>query len=113
MTATTKSISFKFADGECPNQAWGWVDGKWFYFRGRWGAWTLEVGDGPNEFEMPEKVEIILYGGDVIDGEEPGWWSPDKIEPFVRGLLEGLMTTDRCIFLLSVAIIVACAFGWI
>jgi hypothetical protein len=85
-----KSISFKFAGGQCPNQAWGWVDGKWFYFRGRWGAWTLEVGDAPDEFELPKNVETYLDGVDVIDGNEPGWWSLDKIEPFVRNLLEKL-----------------------
>jgi hypothetical protein len=90
MTATTKSISFKFADGECPNQAWGWVDGKWFYFRGRWGAWTLEIGNAPTEFNLPEKVEICLDGSDAIDGAPPGFWEPEKIEPFVRSLLEKL-----------------------
>ena len=53
----------------CPTQAEGTVDGQFFYFRARWGDWTLAISD-----TAQDAVRTAMDFGD-----SHGWstWGPD------------------------------------
>jgi len=69
--------------GNCPVQAEGTVDGTPFYFRARWGSWSLAVGEncvGAAESEDGVWVREREYGDGRYDA---GWMSVDEARAFL------------------------------
>ena len=60
--------------GNCPVQAEGVVDGKPFYFRARWNAWSLSV-DQNDDILNPEWCYIENYG----DGPYDAGWMEESV----------------------------------
>lgn len=67
--------------GSMPNQAEGDLNGKRFYFRARWGGWSLRVADTDHDAVTGEIVES---GAD----ENAGWWTETESKKFLVDLLE-------------------------
>ena len=66
--------------GKMPNQVEGIVNGRPFYFRGRFNYFIFEV--------FKEKIfKDVIY---CVEGDasEAGWWEDDKTIAFVKELLE-------------------------
>ena len=76
---TPSNTHYGYYGDQMPNQAWGAVNNKHFYFRGRHGYWTLEI-----------EGKKVADGKDQINGADPGWWEEEDIKPFVDALLEKL-----------------------
>ncbi len=96
MTHTILSEYF----GMMPNQAWGTLNGKGFYFRARHGSWALHtfpVPAGSSEEEM--KAIYINEGNGLTDIDEivaqgdddrAGWWEGEEVGQFVEARLQEL-----------------------
>lgn len=56
-----------------PNQVVGTIDGEPFYFRARWGQWTLQIA-----------------GKYVAEGEDPGagWWDDSQTLEVFKSAVE-------------------------
>lgn len=69
-------VSYKFCGGTYPAQAWGKIGKRFFYFRARWGIWTLTVATTREKSfqvaeNMGEELPEVLYqawGDDPDDG---------------------------------------------
>ena len=64
------ALEIKSVGGMCPCQAEGVWDDQSFYFRARWGAWTIEIGATPDD---------AVSGELVAEGEDStgGWMSEE------------------------------------
>lgn len=82
MTQRTFIVTQADHVGRMPNQVFGTIDGRAFYFRARWGEWCLYADADAN------RTVLADGGGEVINGEQPGWWSGEDTLAFVRALLE-------------------------
>lgn len=69
----------------CPNQVEGEFDGQLFYFRARFGEWSLcRVRPGPEA-----SWERIDFDNPVAEGddESAGYWEPEEFLPFCERLV--------------------------
>lgn len=71
-------IKVNWLGGNCPVQAEGTVGGKKFYFRARYGHWSLSIGDDP--VPSPEWYYEEEYGTEPFDA---GWMSEDEVRAFI------------------------------
>ena len=75
------SYDLQRVEGMMPNQSYGTLNDKRFYFRARWGHWTLRTGDS-------EDGAVL---GDLVDEgsqENAGWWEQKEHKEFVIKLLQ-------------------------
>lgn len=69
-------VSYRFCGGAYPAQAWGKIGKLFFYFRARWGTWTLTVATTREKsFQVAEGMDEVFpevvyqaWGDDPDDG---------------------------------------------
>lgn len=72
-----------------PNQYEGRIDGRPFYFRGRWGGWRLHVNSDTSGKGYDGTV--VAYG----EHHAAGWWTEAEAEAFLRELLAEYVARPR------------------
>ena len=75
------NLTINTIGGQCPVQAEGSLNGKYFYFRARGEHWRFEVGEGAKEEGEP----LWTYGETYKDGGEyeAGWMDQDEAREFI------------------------------
>jgi len=80
-------VSFSIATnnfGQMPNQAFGELEGKPFYFRARHGGWCLRVAEKGAD---PVADGVVIAHG---ENELAGWWDEGDARKFLEIVLNGL-----------------------
>ena len=78
--------SITFTCSACPVQAEGKLkDGRWWYFRYRWGRWTFSTGDDSGV--MSAVAGKVFRTEQVSDGLD-GWMEQEKAEDIIRKCIE-------------------------
>lgn len=67
--------SWKFTCAACPVQAEGKLeDGRMWYFRSRWGSWSMRVSENPTDEVQDAVGGEWVASGDVGEGDFDGSW---------------------------------------
>lgn len=89
-------IIYEDIGGMMPNQASGTVNGNPFYFRARWGHWSIAIvkpGHDPIGPGPAIRAKALLYGDHGKD-QKAGWWKPEEFRPLVEKHLNAFMAGD-------------------
>ncbi len=91
-----EGIKITSIGGNAPVQAEGTIDGHPFYFRARWGYWSLEINTsqtGPADvLSWPEDADIWEHEEPWGDGPYAASWMPQDV---VLACIEAAATSWR------------------
>lgn len=73
-------LKISYLGGNCPVQGKGTIDEEPFYFRARWGQWSMSIG-GEDVVGNPRWYRVRDYGTDFASA---GWMEESEARDFIE-----------------------------